>query len=176
MWAHQAHGVVPDLVTLGKPMGNGHPVGAVLAPLELIESFGKNAMYFNTFGGNPVSAAAGMAVLDVIENEGLLANARRIGAYVANGLQAIKDRHEIVGDVRTRGMFFGVELVEDRATKAPATDAARTIINRMKDEGVMIGRIGPGDNILKMRPPMVFQQEHADQLLETLDRVLGEVK
>jgi len=174
IWAHQAQEVIADIVTLGKPMGNGHPVAGVIAPLDMVEAFENAAPYFNTFGGNPVSAAAGIAVLDVIEREDLIANAATLGAYVEQGLLDLQDRHAIIGDVRTRGMFFGLNLVEDRSTKVPATQLTKQLVNRMKDLGVLIGRIGPHDNILKMRPSMVFRKEHADILLETLDRALAE--
>ena len=176
LWAHQAHGVVADFVTMGKPMGNGHPIAGVIAPLAIVEAFENAATYFNTFGGNPVSAAAGMAVLDVIERENLIDNARKLGAYVEQGLLALQERHSVIGDVRTRGMFFGLNLVEDRATKAPATHLTKRLVNRMKDLGVLIGRIGPHDNILKMRPSMVFQKDHADILLDTLDRAFTGVQ
>jgi 4-aminobutyrate aminotransferase-like enzyme len=176
LWAHQAHGVVADIVTMGKPMGNGHPVAGIIAPLSMVEAFEKSAIYFNTFGGNPVSAAAGLAVLDVIERENLVVNARTLGSYVEQGLLALQERHAVIGDVRTRGMFFGLNLVEDRATKAPATQLTKRLVNRMKELGVLIGRIGPHDNILKMRPSMVFQNDHADILLDTLDRAFTEVQ
>ncbi|MDM0111434.1 aminotransferase class III-fold pyridoxal phosphate-dependent enzyme [Variovorax sp. J22R133] len=173
-WGHQVQGVVPDIVTLGKPMGNGHPLAAVIARRELVEQFTEmNPMYFNTFAGNPVSCAAGMAVLDIIEDEGLMANADAVGGYVLEQLRALGERHELIGDVRGKGLFFAVELVTVRATKAPAASAAKAIINAMSQEGVLISRIGPTDSILKIRPPMPFQRAHADQLIETLDRVLG---
>jgi 4-aminobutyrate aminotransferase-like enzyme len=174
-WGHQVQGAVPDIVTLGKPMGNGHPLAAVIARRELVEQFTElNPMYFNTFAGNPVSCAAGMAVLDILEEEGLVANADSVGRYVLDQLNDLATRHELIGDVRGKGLFFAVELVTDRATRAPAANAAKAIINAMSREGVLISRIGPNDNILKIRPPMPFQRAHADQLLETLDRVLSE--
>lgn len=172
MWGHQAHGAIPDIVTLGKPMGNGHPVSGVVARAALVEEFGSRVMYFNTFGGNPVSAAAANAVLDVLEEEKLQENARVVGQYAIERLRAMQARHAIIGDVRGRGLFFGVELVKDRATREPATDEAKRIINVMRDRGVLISRIGPHDNVLKIRPPMPFSKENADLLLDTLEEVL----
>ena len=172
MWGHQLSGVVPDIVTLGKPMGNGHPIAGVVAPIDLVDSFGLAATYFNTFGGNPVSAAAGMAVLDVLADEGLLQNARDVGRYIRDGLDRLADRHAIIGNVRGRGLFFGLELVGDDEARSPATAETKRVINLMRERGVLISRIGRYDNILKMRPAMVFAREHADQLMATLDDVL----
>ncbi|WP_136162689.1 aspartate aminotransferase family protein [Sphingomonas flavalba] len=169
MWGHQLSGVTPDIVTLGKPMGNGHPIAGVIAPAELIDSFGKAATYFNTFGGNPVSAAAGMAVLDVIEDEGLLENGRRVGAHVRAGLERLRTRYPIIGNVRGRGLFFGIEIIADAAEKTPDPARTKRLVNMMRDRGVLLSRIGRYDNILKMRPPMVFTTDDADLLLATLD-------
>lgn len=169
MWGHQLSGVTPDIVTLGKPMGNGHPIAGVIAPAELIDSFGKAATYFNTFGGNPVSAAAGMAVLDVIEDEGLLENGRRVGAHVRAGLERLRTRYPIIGNVRGRGLFFGIEIIADADEKTPDPARTKRLVNMMRDRGVLLSRIGRYDNILKMRPPMVFTTDDADLLLATLD-------
>jgi 4-aminobutyrate aminotransferase-like enzyme len=174
-WSHEAEGVIPDIVTLGKPMGNGHPISGVVARADLIEQFGEWGMYFNTFGGNPVSCAAGLAVLDVLEQEKLLENAINVGSYVASGLRDLQREHEVFGDVRDKGLFFAVELVTDRETRAPATDVAKTLINRMRDKGVLVSRIGKHDNVLKMRPPMPFSTEHGDLLLATLGECLHEM-
>ncbi|MGI9294439.1 MAG: aspartate aminotransferase family protein [Pseudomonadales bacterium] len=175
-WSHEAEGVTPDIVTLGKPMGNGHPISGVVARADLIEQFGEWGMYFNTFGGNPVSCAAGMAVLDVLEQEKLLDNAVKVGAYVASGLRNLQEQHEVFGDVRDKGLFFAVELVSDRQSKAPATDIATDLINRMCRKGVLISRIGRHDNVLKMRPPMPFSEQNADLLLGTLGECLHEME
>ncbi|NUO84923.1 MAG: aminotransferase class III-fold pyridoxal phosphate-dependent enzyme [Cupriavidus sp.] len=173
-WGHQRLGVVPDLVTMGKPMGNGHPLAGVVGRTELVDLFAaRNPMYFNTFGGNPVSCAAGMAVLDVLEEEGLQENARVVGNYVLDGLRTLRACHEVVGDVRGSGLFFAVELVGDKQAKTPATEVARHVVNEMRRRGVLISRIGVHDNILKIRPPMPFSTAHADLLLATLDDVLG---
>ncbi len=174
-WSHEWSGVTPDIVTLGKPMANGHPVSGVVARGDLVEAFGEWGMYFNTFGGNPVSCAAALAVLDVLEQEQLLANAVDVGAYVASGLRRLQDRHELIGDVRDKGLFFGVELVKDRATREPATAESKALVNAMRREGVLISAIGRHDQILKMRPPMPFARDHADLLLETLDHCLGKL-
>lgn len=173
MWGHQVLGGLPDIVTMGKPMGNGHPLAGVVARADLVEQFTSQNMYFNTFGGNAVSAAVGMAVLDVLKEEKLLENAKTVGEYVIAGLKKLQAKHPLIGDVRGRGMFFGVEMVKDRTTQEPAGDATKRIVNGMRERGVLISRIGIHDNILKIRPPMVFSKENADQLLQTLDSVMS---
>ncbi|MEX3772751.1 aspartate aminotransferase family protein [Pseudomonas sp. MYb118] len=173
LWGHQAHGVVPDIVTLGKPMGNGYPLAGLVTSKALVESFGRSAMYFNTFGGSPVAAAVGMAVLDVIEQQQLLDNAMTVGAYVQQRLQTLAGKHSIIGDVRGKGLFFAMELVRDHASKEPAGPEARRVVNHMREHGVLISKIGAGDNILKLRPPLVFSREHADLFVDTLDSALS---
>jgi 4-aminobutyrate aminotransferase-like enzyme len=175
MWGSQHYGVVPDIVTLGKPMGNGHPISAVIARPDLVQEFGAAKMYFNTFGGNPVSCAAGMAVLEVIETEKLMAHAREVGNYVQHELRKLQEKHAIIGEVRGRGLFFGAELVRDRNTREPASVEARQLVNAMRDQGVLISKIGTNDNILKMRPPMPFAEEHADMLVSALDDCLAKL-
>jgi len=172
MWAHQWYDLTPDIVTLGKPMGNGHPLAGVVARADMIEDFSKVAMYFNTFGGTPVSCAVGMAVLDALEEDNLMQNAITTGAYVTQELRKLQDKYEMIGDVRDLGMFFGVELVKDRTTKIPASLEARQVINLMCDKGVLISTIGVTDSILKLRPPMPFQPEHGDILIAALDEVM----
>jgi 4-aminobutyrate aminotransferase-like enzyme len=172
MWGHELLGGQPDIVTMGKPMGNGHPLAGVVARADLMEEFTSQNMYFNTFGGNTVSVAVGLAVLKVLEEERLLENARRVGEYVIEGLEKLQTRHPLIGDVRGRGLFFAVELVRDRATKEPAGAETKRIVNAMRDRGVLISRIGPHDNILKIRPPMPFNTDNADLLLNTLDDVI----
>jgi len=174
-WSHEEEGVIPDIVTLGKPMGNGHPISGVVARADLIEPFGEWGMYFNTFGGNPVSCAAGLAVLDVLEQENLLENAVKVGAHVGQGLRDLQQQYEVFGDVRDKGLFFAVELVTDRESKSPAGEVARNLINLMRNKGVLISRIGRHDNVLKMRPPMPFSAEHGDLLLATLNECLQEM-
>lgn len=172
-WAHQWDTVVPDIVTLGKPIGNGHPMSGVVARADLIDEFGASGMYFNTFGGNPVSCAVGNAVLDVLENENLMQNAIDVGDYVLAGLEKLKDKHDVIGDVRNKGMFFAVDMVKDRATKEHAGDEAKRLVEFMLENKILISRIGREGSILKMRPPMPFAREHADILLTTLDKAFA---
>ena len=172
MWGYRHYGVVPDLVTLGKPMGNGHPLAGVIARPDIMAAFRNQVMYFNTFGGNPVSCAVGKAVLDVLKDEQLVENARVTGDYVIAGLKRLQQKHAIIGDVRGRGLFFGAELVRDRKSREPATDETKRLVNSMRERGVLLSRIGQHDNVLKMRPPMPFSQDNADLLLQTLDEAL----
>jgi 4-aminobutyrate aminotransferase-like enzyme/Ser/Thr protein kinase RdoA (MazF antagonist) len=173
-WAFETQGVVPDIVTLGKPMGNGHPLAAVVTTPKIAEAFHNGMEYFNTYGGNPVSCAVGMAVLDVIENEGLQENARAVGSYLLNRLSTLKEKFALVGDVRGLGLYLGVELVTNHETLAPAADHAAYICNRMKDYGFLISTDGPLHNVLKLKPPIVFSRENADALADALESVLGE--
>jgi 4-aminobutyrate aminotransferase-like enzyme/Ser/Thr protein kinase RdoA (MazF antagonist) len=174
MWGFETFGVTPDIVTLGKPMGNGHPLAAVVTTPEIAADFGDRLEYFNTFGGNPVSCAAGLAVLDVLEREGLQSNAERVGSYMKAKLVALGESHPAIGDVRGAGLFIGVDLVCDRATREPAPDLARRVANGMRESGVLIGIDGPAANVLKIRPPMPIQEEHADLLVASLDAQLGQ--
>lgn len=171
-WAHQMQGVVPDIVTVGKPIGNGHPMAAVITTPEIARAFANGMEFFSSFGGNPVSAAVGMAVLDVIEGEGLQERARVTGEYLKAGISGLAASHPLIGDVRGQGLFLGVELVRDRGTLEPATAEAGRIANRMRDMGVLISTDGPYDNVLKIKPPMVFGAAEADILLEALDGAL----
>jgi 4-aminobutyrate aminotransferase-like enzyme len=172
MWGFARHGVIPDMVTLGKPMGNGHPVAAMAARPELLKEFGARSRYFNTFGGNPVSAAAGIAVLEVIESEGLIANARRTGAYLLDRLRQLQARHKLIAEVRGAGLFIGVELRHDGPKGTPATAESARIVNAMRESRVLISASGPQANVLKIRPPLVFGTDHADMLIESLDQAL----
>ena len=174
MWGHEWSDVVPDVVTLGKPMGNGHPLAAVVARRDLVDAFRSEVFYFNTFGGNPVSCAVGNAVLDVMEREHLVERAARVGGFLREGLQRLQKHHPAIGDIRGRGLWVGVELVRDPHTKEPATEECGRVVTRMREEGVLLGRIGPFDNVLKLRPPMVFTEEHAEIVLDALGRVLEE--
>ncbi|MDH3439883.1 MAG: aminotransferase class III-fold pyridoxal phosphate-dependent enzyme [Gammaproteobacteria bacterium] len=171
-WGYQQSGVVPDIVTLGKPMGAGHPISAVVARGDLLDNYRRHEMYFNTFGGNPVSCAVAMAVIDVIDDEGLVENAAVVGDYVLQGFRELQSRHEMIGDVRGSGLFFGLDLVSDREAKTPAPDKARSVVNTMRQHGVLMSKIGEHDNVLKLRPPLCFSKENADQLITTLDDVL----
>lgn len=171
MWGFQELGVVPDIVTTGKPMGNGHPIGVVITRREIVEMFFSKDRYFNTFGGNPVSAAVGLAVLEVIEREDLAANAHRVGTYLKEELLAVAAGQDRVGRVRGKGFFLGIEIVDPASGKADA-DKARAIINRLCRRGILVGLTGPANNYLKIRPPLVFDRANADQLLSTLQEVL----
>ncbi|TAV42078.1 aspartate aminotransferase family protein (plasmid) [Rhizobium leguminosarum] len=173
MWGHQRAGFMPDVVTLGKPMANGHPVGGVVANADTLNAFRKAFRYFNTFGGNPVSCAAALAVLDVIEDEGLMENARAVGAHAQDGLKRLSEKHDVIGNVRGSGLFFGAELVLDREKKTPAPDIATKVINDMRARGVLMGKIGVHQCATKIRPPMPFSKENADLMLSTLDDVLS---
>ncbi|QUS54246.1 aminotransferase class III-fold pyridoxal phosphate-dependent enzyme [Pseudovibrio brasiliensis] len=173
-WAFETQGVTPDVVTMGKPIGNGHPMAALVTTREVAKSFNNGMEYFNTFGGNPVSCAVGLSVLNVIERDGLRENARVVGDYILSGFHKMMEKYEFIGDVRGMGLFLGVELVKDRKTKEPATDMAKRVANRAKDLGILMGTEGPYDNVLKMRPPMIFSKENADYLLDVLDQAMNE--
>jgi 4-aminobutyrate aminotransferase-like enzyme len=175
MWGFSRHGLVPDLVTMGKPMGNGHPVAGMAARPELLAEFGRRSRYFNTFGGNPVSAAAGIAVLDVIESEGLMENARHTGSYLVQLLAQLKARHSVIAEIRGAGLFVGVELRHGGQTGTPATAEAARVVNLLRERRVLISSAGPQGNVLKIRPPLVFGTEHADLLVERLDQALAEL-
>ena len=173
-WAFETQGVVPDIVTMGKPIGNGHPLAAVVTTEPIARSFANGMEYFNTFGGNPVSCAIGLAVLDVVEQEHLQERAQVVGAHLTTGLRTVAERRELVGEVRGPGLFVGVELVRDRVSREPATAEAAYVANRMRDRGVLVSTDGPYHNVLKIKPPMVFDERDADRLVETLDTVLAE--
>jgi 4-aminobutyrate aminotransferase-like enzyme/Ser/Thr protein kinase RdoA (MazF antagonist) len=173
-WGFETQGIVPDIVTLGKPIGNGHPLAAVVTTPEIAASFNNGMEYFNTFGGNPVSCAIGLAVLDVIADEGLQANALAVGTHLLDGLRSLVAKHPLIGDVRGLGLFVGIELVQDRETLAPAAVQASYIANRMRERGILLSTDGPFHNVLKIKPPLVFTKANADFLVETLDEILDE--
>lgn len=173
-WGFQTQGVVPDIVVMGKPMGNGHPIGAVVTTPEIAASFHNGMEYFSTFGGNPVSCAIGLAVLDVIQDEALQPLAQHVGGRLRQGFRGLATRHALIGDVRGLGLFVGVELVRDRDTKAPARDQAAYVCNRLKDSGILVSVDGPLHNVLKIKPPLVFTSADADRFVSTLDRLLDE--
>jgi 4-aminobutyrate aminotransferase-like enzyme/Ser/Thr protein kinase RdoA (MazF antagonist) len=173
-WGFETQGVVPDIVVLGKPIGNGFPLAAVVTTPEIAASFDNGMEFFSTFGGNPVAAAAGLAVLDVLEEERLQANALRVGKHLIAGLRGLQERHALVGDVRGSGLFLGVDFVRDPATREPAPDEASYIVNRLRDLGVLAGTDGPHHNVIKLRPPLVFSEADADLLVSTLDSILEE--
>jgi 4-aminobutyrate aminotransferase-like enzyme len=175
MWAFESQDVVPDIVTLGKPIGNGHPMAAVITTKDIALSFDTGMEFFSTFGGNPVSCAVGLAVLDVIEQEGLQERALEIGARMLDGLRELQMRHSLIGDVRGLGLFIGVELVRDPEALAPAGREASQIIDDMKKRGFLLSTDGPFHNVLKIKPPMVLTERDVDQTLEALDEVLVDI-
>lgn len=171
-WGHQRIGVQPDIVTLGKPMGNGHPVAGVVTSGDIVNAFRRSFRYFNTFGGNPVSCAAADAVLDVLEDENLQQNARVVGEYARAALSRLAESHSSIGDVRGYGLFLGAELVVDRNTRAPATRYAARVANEMRQRGILLNCLGIHYNTLKIRPPMPFSLDDAELMIDTLDKVL----
>jgi 4-aminobutyrate aminotransferase-like enzyme/Ser/Thr protein kinase RdoA (MazF antagonist) len=174
-WMFETQDVVPDIVTLGKPIGNGHPLGAVITTPEIAASFANGMEYFNTFGGNPVSCAAGLAVLDVIRDEELQQNALEVGEYLKVGLNQLKASHSLIGDTRGQGLFIGIELVRDRETLSPAATEAADLVEQMKQRGVLLSTDGPFHNVIKIKPPIVFSRHDADLLLSEMDAVLKDL-
>jgi len=171
-WGFERSGVTPDIITLGKPMGNGHPLAAVITRREIAARFREESEYFNTFGGNPVAAAAGLAVLDVLERERLQENAREVGRHLRARLEELGQRHPAIADVRGSGLFIGVDLARDPTSLEPDREAALRVMNAMRDNGVLIGLDGPSGNVLKIRPPMPLGTEEADLLVSVLDEAL----
>lgn len=170
MWGFQRHGLVPDMVSLGKPMGNGYPVAGLVMQPRVIEAFGAKARYFNTFGGNAVAAATAMAVLEVIETEGLMENCAKVGAVFAEGLRALAKTHAALGELRAAGLFLGQDIVD--AEGQPDAAKAGQIVNRLREAGVLISATGPKGHVLKIRPPMVFSAENVTYFLDRLEGVL----
>lgn len=175
-WCFETQNVVPDIVTLGKPIGNGHPLAAVVTSRKIAAAFENGMEYFNTFGGNPVSCAVGMAVLDVIEHEKLQLNALETGTHLKTKLCSLASRHRFIGDVRGIGLYLGIELVTDLKTLVPAASEAAYVVERMKERGILLSTDGPHHNVIKIKPPLVFTKENADWLVENLDAVLPEVE
>ncbi|HJV04711.1 MAG TPA: aminotransferase class III-fold pyridoxal phosphate-dependent enzyme, partial [Actinomycetota bacterium] len=161
LWCFQSFGIVPDLVVLGKPMGNGYPVAAVLTRSEIVERFATRGSFFSTYGGNPVAAAAALAVLDLIEDQGLIEHTATVSSRLRGLLEELRGRHPAIRDVRGRGLMIGVDLGDP--------DVARSVVNGMRDRGVLIGTTGRHDDVLKIRPPLVLRPEHADVIAEALD-------
>jgi len=166
----ELQGVTPDVVVLGKPIGNGFPLAAVITTEEIARAFDNGMEFFSTFGGNPVACAAGLAVLDVLEEEGLQENARVVGDYLLRGLRSIE--HEMIGDVRGLGLFLGVELVRDRSTLEPASKEASRVVNYLRERGILAGTDGPHHNVIKLRPPLCFTKEDAERFVEVLGEVI----
>ncbi len=172
LWSFEAAGIVPDIVTLGKPMGNGHPVAAVVTRSDVVDRFAAETEFFSTFGGNPVACAAAMAVLDVIEDERLVANAAAIGAEIRAGVRELAARHPAIGDVRGRGLMIGVELVADPIGRTPDATLAARVQNGMRERGVLVGTTARAGNVLKIRPPLVVDRDDAALLLAVLEEAL----
>jgi 4-aminobutyrate aminotransferase-like enzyme len=172
-YAFEEQRVIPDIVVLGKPIGNGFPLGAVVTTREIAASFDNGMEFFSTFGGSTVSCVVGAAVLRIVAEDGLQGHAAAVGGGLLAKLNSLPGRHELVGDVRGSGLFIGIELVTDRATLAPATRAADDVVNHMRKAGVLIGTDGPYHNVLKIRPPMPFANEDTDELVDSLDRALA---
>ncbi|MCZ8280281.1 MAG: aminotransferase class III-fold pyridoxal phosphate-dependent enzyme [Acetobacteraceae bacterium] len=173
MWGHQFSGFVPDIATMGKPMGNGHPIGGVVTTREIMHAFRTKNLYFNTFGSNPVSCAAGMAVLDVIENERLMQNAEDVGAYAKDKLRTLATKYGFLGDVRGAGLFFGVEFIEPGPRLKANKKLAKRAVNMMRENGVIMGLIGKKENLFKIRPPMPFTRANVDYLDEVMRHVFS---
>jgi len=173
-WGFQIHGVIPDIVTIGKPIGNGFPLGAVVTTRKIADAFNNGTEYFNTFGGNPVSCAVGLAVLDVIEDEHLQENAAEVGAHFLRGLELLAEDHAIIGDVRGQGLFLGIELVRDSETLEPAATETSYVVNRLREEHILTSVDGPLLNVVKIKPPLVFTIEDADQVVSMLATILAE--
>lgn len=170
MWGFQRHGLVPDLVTIGKPMGNGYPVAGLIAKPEIIAEFGKKSRYFNTFGGNPVAAAAGLAVLNYIQEEDLVAHAHDVGAYILDALDSLRNRFPAISAVRGSGLFIGADIEDENG---PSPTLAARIVNGLRERRVLISASGPNANVLKIRPPLVFSRENADHFVAALEDTLG---
>lgn len=165
MWGFELQDVVPDIVTLGKPIGNGHPLGAVITTREVANAFHTGMEYFNTFGGNPVSCAIGREVLHVIRDERLQSNAKRVGDFMMDELRAMAPKFDLIGEVRGVGLFIGIELVEDKVSLEPATSKAGQIVNLMKDRNILLSTDGPLDNVIKIKPPITFDMDDAKTFL-----------
>jgi 4-aminobutyrate aminotransferase-like enzyme len=172
MWGFEDSGVVPDIVTMGKPIGDGHPLAAVVTTAAIAGKFAREYDYFNTFGGNPVSAAVGLAVLDVVEEENILQNVHDVGEYLARGLNTLASRHDCIGDVRGKGLFYGVEIVRNRKTLEPAEEKAIGIREFLRENGILLSVTGRLNNVIKIRPPMVFTKPNAGLLLDKLEQAL----
>jgi 4-aminobutyrate aminotransferase-like enzyme len=175
-WGFQRHNVVPDLVVMGKPMGNGMPIAGVTMRPEVVERFGNDIRYFNTFGANTVSIASAQATLDVIKDEGLMQNCKEVGAYMLDGMKALQSKHEGIGDVRGAGLFLAIDFVKDRKTKAPDCDRGLAVVNALREKRILISASGIGGYALKIRPPLPFTQEQADIFLGALAKGLVETE
>ena len=172
-WGFESQGLRPDIVTLGKSIGNGHPLSVVVTSDSVAEKFHNGMEYFNSFGGNPVSCAVGQAVLEIIEEEELQKNALEVGQELLKMLNALKRNHDLIGDVRGQGLFIGIELIEDMKSLTPSAKAAKQIVELMKEDRILLSVDGPDHNVIKIKPPMVFNSDNALFLVETLDKILS---
>jgi 4-aminobutyrate aminotransferase-like enzyme len=163
MWGFEHSGVVPDIVTLGKPMGNGHPISAVITTREIADSFNRDYGYFNTFGGNPVSCAAGLAVIKYIKDNNLVKHAKTVGNYFQEELVKTIGTNDLVKDIRGSGLFIGIEMKDEIITSST--------VEQLMNNGVLVGQTGPNNNVMKLRPPMTFQKEHADFVVQQLEKI-----
>ena len=171
-WGFERYGVVPDIVVLGKPIGNGHPIGAVITTREIAGSFANGMEFFSTFGGNNVSCAIGVAVLETVIDENFQSHAATVGSQMLEHIRQLMTQYKIIGDVRGSGLFLGVELVRDRLTREPATEEADSIVNSFREDGVLLGTDGPFHNVIKIRPPMPFNLSDADRLVQSFEKTL----
>ena len=175
MWAFEEHGVIPDIVVMGKPIGNGHPMAAVFTTKEIADSF-KGMEFFSTFGGNPVSCAIGMAVMDVIEEKNLIENSKLMGELFIDGLTKLKNRYEIIGDIRGKGLFLGIELVKNRSSLEPAPKEAKLLVEGMLSKNILLSIDGPRKNVIKIKPPMVITKEDVDRTIKSLNEVFSDIE
>jgi 4-aminobutyrate aminotransferase-like enzyme len=174
-WGHQRIGAAPDFVTLGKPMGNGHPIGGVVTSSEMLDHFGPHNNYFNTFAGTPVSAVVGSTVLSILQDEQLPQKATILGASIKESLEKLRAEYPFIGPIKGTGLFFGFEVFDDEARQTPSAGRTKQLVEAMKRNHVLISRIGRDDSVLKIRPPLAFRSEHADRLLDALKISLKEV-
>ena len=171
-WGFELHDVIPDIITIGKPLGNGHPIGAVVCTSEIAESFANGMEFFNTFGGNPVSCSIATQVLKVVKNENLQKNAKTIGNYFKNELKNLSDKYDIIGDVRGQGLFLGIEFVDHKMN--PLFRETKYIVNRLKDFGILASLDGPNNNVIKIKPPLIFNKDNCDTFIFYLNKILEE--
>lgn len=175
-FAFEQQQVVPDIVVLGKPIGNGHPIGVLVTSRAIADSFAQGPEYFSTFGGSNLSCRIGKEVLDIVDDENLMDNALQMGNFLIDGLHRLHDKYDIVGDVRGQGLFIGLDLVTDKVSRTPGADIADYVKNRMRENRILMGTEGPADNILKIRPPMSIERQDALMILNVMDKVLAEAQ
>jgi 4-aminobutyrate aminotransferase-like enzyme len=173
-WGFETQNVIPDIVVLGKPIGNGFPLAAVITTPEIARSFDNGMEFFSTFGGNPVAGAAGLAVLKVVEEENLQGRALRVGNYLKESLRSLQEHYPIMGDVRGSGLFLGVDLVLDPVTRSAATPQAAYVVNRLRECGILTGTDGPFNNVIKLRPPLIISESDVDIFTQIFRGVLAE--